>query len=76
MKTPSKFTCPVCLGTGVIPHESGYEDYCDCEQGQRMAQEDWIRKDAEMDLHFRDNMFGTEYGDDDPSPYGGTYSEM
>jgi len=59
--------CPLCFDTGVFDtvDERGNpcEEYCDCEVGDRLAAEDWARKDNQMDRDFADQMFGAEFGD-------------
>jgi len=59
--------CPLCFDTGTFPtvdaRGNPIEEYCACEKGDRLAAEEWARKDAQMDQMFSDHMFGMEYGD-------------
>ena len=74
-------TCSLCSGSGYVeeydtPTGKPGLDFCSCEIGERKAQEEWARIDAEMDRQFADSNPFADLYDDDPNPYMGTYSEM
>lgn len=72
--------CSLCRDTGMVEilDEQGYGDldFCSCEMGERKAQEEWVKIDAELDRQFADSNPFADLYDDDPNPCMGTYSEM